>query len=83
MPSQLIDLTDMNFAMVTLGHAGNSLSGVLTVSDGSHVAALNMIGNYTIGNFKSASDGLGGTLISDPPVPPGAESLPQMPIQSS
>jgi probable HAF family extracellular repeat protein len=60
-----IDLADINFS-----GSGPSLAfsrGVLTVSDGTHVAKLNMIGNYTLASFHAAPDGSGGTLITDPP----------------
>ena len=78
-----IDCADINFATVTLGYTGNTLSGILTVSDGTHTAQLAMLGNYTIGNFNKANDGHGGTLVTDPPVPPPSENMPMMPIQSS
>jgi hypothetical protein len=67
-----IDLADINFS-----GSGPSLAfskGVLTVSDGTHVAKLNMIGNFTLASFHAASDGSGGTLITDPP-----SSLPSSP----
>ncbi len=53
-----------------LSYVGNTSSGVLTVSDASDVtvATLTFSGNYTSGNFHLSSDGVGGTLISDPPV---------------
>jgi probable HAF family extracellular repeat protein len=60
-----IDLADINFS-----GSGPTLTfskGVLTVSDGTHVANLNMIGNFTLASFHAASDGSGGTLITDPP----------------
>jgi hypothetical protein len=60
-----IDLADINFV-----GSGPSLAfskGVLTVSDGTHVAKLNMIGSFTLASFHAASDGSGGTLITDPP----------------
>jgi hypothetical protein len=41
---------------------------VLTVSDGTHTAKLNMIGNFTLASFHAAPDGSGGTLITDPPL---------------
>ena len=66
-----IDLVDIAFSTATLGYVGNSLSGVLTVQDGSHTATLNMIGNYVAGNFKLSNDGAGGTLVTDPPVSSG------------
>jgi hypothetical protein len=42
-------------------------SGTLTVSDGTHVATLTMIGSYTAANFNLADDGNGGTRVTDPP----------------
>jgi hypothetical protein len=60
-----IDLADINFS-----GSGPSLAfskGILTVSDGTHVAKLQMIGSYTLASFHAASDGSGGTLITDPP----------------
>ena len=71
-----IDLQDINFATVTLGYIGNTLSGILTVSDGTHTAHLAMIGTYVLGNFHSANDGGGGTLVTDPPVSSGAGVAP-------
>jgi len=35
------------------------------------VAQLNLIGNYVGAIFTSASDGHGGTLVTDPPVSSG------------
>jgi hypothetical protein len=54
--------------------------GVLTVSDGTHVAKLNMVGNYTLASFHAAPDGSGGTLITDPPV--GGQPLSSAPPTS-
>ena len=42
--------------------AGNS--GTLSVSDGSHVAHLNLIGTYASSSFHLAQDGVGGSLIT-------------------
>jgi autotransporter passenger strand-loop-strand repeat protein len=67
-PEEKIDLTTIDFATATLGYAGNSLSGVLTATDGVDTIKLTMLGNYTLANFKKEDDGNGGTLISDPPV---------------
>jgi autotransporter passenger strand-loop-strand repeat protein len=70
---QNIDLVDINFATLTLGYSGNTLSGVLSANDGVHTALLNMIGNYTPANFntKAADDG---PLITDPPLDAPAPS---------
>jgi hypothetical protein len=73
-----IDLADINFS-----GSGPSLAfskGVLTVSDGTHVAKLNMIGNFTLASFHAAPDGSGGTLITDPPV--GGQPLSSAPPTS-
>jgi hypothetical protein len=37
------------------------------VSDGTHTASLTLIGQYTATSFAAASDGHGGTMITDPP----------------
>jgi hypothetical protein len=60
-----IDLADINF--VGTGPTLTFSKGLLTVSDGTHVAKLNMVGNFTLASFHAASDGSGGTLITDPP----------------
>jgi hypothetical protein len=44
---------------------GNS-GGVLTVSDGVHTADIALLGQYAASSFVTASDGHGGTLITDP-----------------
>ena len=78
-----IDLADINY-----GSSGPTLTftkSVLTVSDGTDVAKLNMVGNFTLASFNAAPDGSGGTLITDPPVsgsapatsPPGLDQLVQ------
>ena len=59
-----IDLKDINFAAghtLTFNAALNE--STLSVTDGTHTANLNFIGNYTAGSFSLASDGHGGTLV--------------------
>ena len=63
-----VDLVDINFAAVTVAYSGTSSSGTLTVQDGTHIAQLNLLGNYLAATFTSANDGHGGTLVTDPPV---------------
>jgi hypothetical protein len=46
----------------------NATSGVLTVSDGTTVANITLVGTYTLGNFSLAADSGTGTEIVDPPV---------------
>ena len=65
--SDQIDLKGINFNSVHDTYA----NGVLTVTDGTHTAALDFNGSYTLANFKFASDGSGGTIVYDPPVPTG------------
>jgi hypothetical protein len=46
---------------------GTTSSGVLTVSDGSHTAKINLNGNnFLSSKFYAYSDGHGGTIIKDP-----------------
>jgi hypothetical protein len=39
------------------------------VNDGTHTANLLLLGQYAAAQFAMSSDGHGGTLIADPPVP--------------
>jgi hypothetical protein len=70
--TQSIDLADINFAAgVKMSYASSNksnTSGVLTVTDGTNTVHLQMVGTYTLANFKAASDGNGGTLLTDPTV---------------
>jgi hypothetical protein len=52
--------------------SGANASGTLTVADGGLTATVTLLGQYMAGappagNFTSASDGHGGTLVTDPP----------------
>ena len=65
--SDQIDLKGMNYNTVHDSYA----NGVLTVSDGKgDTAKLSFSGSYNLANFDFASDGSGGTIVYDPPVPP-------------
>ena len=44
----------------------NNLSGTLTVTDGTHTASLTLLGQYSANQFSLASDGHGGTMVTDP-----------------
>ena len=61
--SDQIDLKGINFNTVSDSYS----NGVLTVTDGTHSAALDFNGAFTLANFKFASDGSGGTILYDPP----------------
>jgi len=66
-----IDLQDISFGKktkVSFNEAKNHLSGTLTVTDGTHMANLTLLGQYSTGMFSLASDGHGGTIVTDPPV---------------
>jgi large repetitive protein len=69
-PAETIDLVAIAYhsGTTTLGYSGNTLSGTLTVTDGTHTARLAMLGDHALANFTLADDGHGGTLVSDPPL---------------
>jgi hypothetical protein len=70
----VIDLTDITAgAGATIGYTGNNSPGTLTVSDGTHIASIALLGNYSLANFTASSDGHGGTSVVDPPLP-GSQS---------
>jgi probable HAF family extracellular repeat protein len=73
-----IDLTTIKFSSssfnLTYTPNQNNTGGVLSVTDGTNSAAINILGSYTQANFIANTDGSVGTLITDPPVieqPPG------------
>ncbi|MGI8840473.1 MAG: beta strand repeat-containing protein [Caulobacteraceae bacterium] len=62
-----LDLADIAFGGSTKAtYAGTSKAGVLTVTDGTHTATINLKGNYLSSTFVAASDGHGGTIVHDP-----------------
>jgi Ca2+-binding RTX toxin-like protein len=63
-----IDLADIGFnASSTIAYAGNPdhSGGTLSVGDGMHAANIALLGSYMASSFVAASDGHGGTLISE------------------
>jgi GDSL-like Lipase/Acylhydrolase len=62
-----LDLTDINYALGTTKatYSGNTAGGTLTVTDGTHVANIALLGNYMAAAFVTASDGGTGTLVVD------------------
>jgi serralysin len=68
--SDQIDLKSINFNSV---HDTYS-NGILTVTDGTNTTTLDLNGTYSLANFKFASDGSGGTIVYDPPVPAQPQS---------
>jgi hypothetical protein len=70
-----LDLSDIGFGGSTKAtFAGTTTSGVLTVTDGTHTAKITLLGNYTNSTFNVASDGHGGTDVTDPKKTTGAVS---------
>jgi trimeric autotransporter adhesin len=73
-----IDLRDIAFGKSTHAHfveAPNHLSGTLTVRNGTQVANLTLLGQYSAADFSLSSDGLGGTMITDPAVGSGGHPV--------
>ena len=63
--SDHIDIRNIKYGPIK----DNYHNGTLTVTDSSgHEARLSFSGSYSLGNFKFASDGNGGTIVYDPPV---------------
>ncbi|HEY5071350.1 MAG TPA: hypothetical protein VII63_04895 [Caulobacteraceae bacterium] len=59
-----LDLRDIGF--VKAGEAtfsGTSTGGTLTVTDGTHLAQINLTGNYLSSNFQASSDSHGGVIV--------------------
>jgi hypothetical protein len=79
--SDLIDLKGMTFDAGTswtyYDNSGSNTGGTLTIFETINSVSTAVVtlkfgdGNYTLGSFKLASDGQGGTLIADPPVESG------------
>jgi len=63
-----LDLEDIAFisGTTTATYSGAATSGVLTVTDGTHIARITLEGNYLSSKFTVSSDGHGGTSIGDP-----------------
>ncbi len=76
--TQILDFANTSFGVnTTVSYANSGGSGTLTVTDGTTSASVNVIGNYTSANFKSAADPGGGTEVFDPPsVPNGGTATP-------
>jgi large repetitive protein len=71
----VIDLRDVTAgANATIGYTGSNSPGTLTVSDGTITASIVLLGSYSLANFTTSSDGHGGTLVVDPPLPDSQNS---------
>jgi hypothetical protein len=66
-----IDLTDIAGATANFTWQPNSsgrAGGTLSVTDGTHLTQLALLGQYAAGNFTLAADARGGTMVNDPPL---------------
>jgi hypothetical protein len=64
-----LDLEDISFATATESYSGTAASGVLTVTDGTHTAKINLTGNYLASVWDLTADSSGGTVVTDPTAP--------------
>jgi hypothetical protein len=56
-------------------YAGDASGGTLSVIDSAHSANIALLGNYLASTFTAASDGHGGTAVSDPALLSGVRPL--------
>jgi autotransporter passenger strand-loop-strand repeat protein len=83
--SDYLDLKDIGFgpgASLSFTEAGSNQSGTLTVTDSTHTAHIELLGNYAAASFISASDGGAGTLIADPAAGAGPAAVAAIPVSS-
>ena len=74
--SDALNLADINYgASTTATFLGNTSGGVLTVSDGTHTANIDLVGNYLSSTWDLSSDGHGGTVVVDPVAPNNWQTL--------
>jgi serralysin len=77
--SDHIDLSNLTYNNAIQSQSTyNSSTGLLAVNNGTSTIDLNFFGSYSLANFKFASDGHGGTVVYDPPVPSGAAAATQI-----
>ena len=69
--SDQIDLKGIDYDSQSFAENYDAPKGLLTVADGNKTATLQFNGDYQAANFNFVSDGHGGTIVYDPPVPAG------------
>jgi Bacterial Ig-like domain len=70
-----VDLSDISYGVNTkASFSGTTRGGTLTVTDGSHTSKIALLGNYLSSGWTLSSDGNGGTVVVDPPLPPATPS---------
>ena len=72
--SNQIDLKGVDYSSSSFSKSYDSISDTLSVSSGANSATLHFAGVYQAANFSFQSDGDGGTIVYDPPVPNTASS---------
>jgi hypothetical protein len=78
--SDTIDFADIDPAKVQMpSYNGDASGGTLSVSDGRHSANIALLGNYLASTFTTASDGHGGTAVTDPAILGGVAPLATLP----
>ncbi len=77
--SDAIDLTDINYGSADFAEHYDSVTGLLTVTDGANTAHISFADFNATLSF--ASDGSGGTLVTDPPAGSGGESSAGAPVK--
>jgi autotransporter passenger strand-loop-strand repeat protein len=65
-----LNLSAIKFASATKDYLGDTSSGTLTVSDGTHSASILLLGNYTLASFNLGAEtgGGSGTVVTDAPL---------------
>ena len=65
--SGTVDFVDNRFNTVQPPNfSGHAASGTLHVTDGTHTAAIALLGNYRASTFVASNDSHGGTVLVDP-----------------
>jgi hypothetical protein len=73
-----IDFADINFASAQQPtYSDTNSGGTLTVTDGTHTAAIALLGQYMAASFVTSADVFGGTLVQDSPPATLAQTLTQ------
>jgi hypothetical protein len=70
-----LDLIGISYKTAKATYSGTTTSGVLTVTDGTHTAKIDLLGNYLGATFTTAFDGHGGVTVKDPPAAGLAQAL--------
>jgi hypothetical protein len=77
--SDAIDLTNLGFGasteVIDVSYSETTNITTLTVTDGTHIDMIQLVGDYTGSNWVLSSDGSGGTFLVDPPATPDADLL--------